>query len=76
MGHIQRKHLSEAMVAVPPEEVLLQFNKVFDPILNRQIQGRLESRTLTSLRDSLLPRLISGELRVPDAEKMLEEAGV
>ena len=39
-------------------------------VLNSEIQ------LLTSLRDALLPRLISGELRVPDAEKMLEEAGV
>ena len=76
MGHIQRKHLSEALVVVPTKEVLEWMNKTFSPILNRQIQGRLESRTLTSLRDALLPRLISGELRVPDAEKMLEEAGV
>jgi len=76
MGHIQRKHLSEAMVAVPPEEVLLELNKVFAPILSRQIHARLESRTLTSVRDALLRPLISGELRIPDAEKMLEEAGI
>tara|TARA_Y100001933_G_scaffold24425_1_gene20577 strand:+ start:578 stop:1894 length:1317 start_codon:yes stop_codon:yes gene_type:complete len=76
MGHIQRKHLSEALVVVPPEKILEWMNEIFSPILNQQIQGRLESRTLTSLRDALLPRLISGELRVPDAEKMLEEVGV
>ena len=76
MGHIQRKHLSEALVVVPPVEVLEWMNEIFSPILSRQIQGRLESRTLTSLRDALLPRLISGELRVPDAEKMLEEVGI
>ena len=76
MGHIQRKHLSEALVVVPPKEVLEWMNKTFSPILNRQIQGRLESRTLTSLRDTLLPRLISGELRVHDAEKMLQEVGI
>ena len=76
MGHIQRRHLSEALVVVPPEEVLEWMNKTFLPMLNRQIQGRLESRTLMSLRDALLPCLISGELRVPDAEKMLQEVGV
>ncbi len=76
MGHIQRKHLSEALVLVPPPEVLEWMNSVFSPLLNRQIQGRLESRTLSSIRDALLPRLISGELRVPDVEKMLEEVGV
>jgi type I restriction enzyme S subunit len=33
-----------------------------------------ENATLTSLRDALLPKLISGELRVPDAEKFVESA--
>lgn len=35
-----------------------------------------ENRVLTELRDTLLPKLISGELRIPDAEKCLEEAGI
>jgi type I restriction enzyme S subunit len=34
----------------------------------------VESRTLAALRDTLLPKLISGELRVPDVEKILEDA--
>lgn len=33
-----------------------------------------ESRTLADLRDTLLPKLISGQLRVPDVEKILEDA--
>lgn len=76
MGHIQRKHLSEAMVLSPPQEVLMWMNQIFSPILSQQIHGRLQSRTLTSVRDALLPKLISGELRVPDTEKMLEEVGI
>jgi type I restriction enzyme S subunit len=35
-----------------------------------------QSRTLVPLRDTLLPKLISGELRIPEAEKLLEQAGV
>jgi type I restriction enzyme S subunit len=35
-----------------------------------------ESATLEQIRDTLLPKLISGELRIPDAEKFLEEAGI
>ena len=35
-----------------------------------------ETATLSELRDTLLPKLISGELRIPDAEKFLEEAGI
>ena len=35
-----------------------------------------EMTTLSELRDTLLPKLISGELCIPDAEKFLEEAGI
>ena len=35
---------------------------------------RVQSRTLAALRDTLLPKLISGELRLPEAEKLAEEA--
>jgi type I restriction enzyme S subunit len=35
-----------------------------------------QSNLLSASRDTLLPKLISGELRIPDAEKMLEEVGV
>jgi type I restriction enzyme S subunit len=35
-----------------------------------------ENDSLAELRDTLLPKLISGELRIPDAEKFLEEAGI
>ncbi len=44
--------------------------------LTGQEQNEIESRTLAALRDTLLPKLISGELRVPEVEKILEEAGV
>ena len=46
MGHIQRKHLSEALVVVPTKEVLEWMNKTFSPILNRQIQGDLNPERL------------------------------
>ncbi len=42
--------------------------------INKLQENRKESDTLISLRDTLLPKLISGELRVPDAEKLLEGA--
>ena len=38
--------------------------------------GRKQAHTLAALRDTLLPRLISGELRIPDAERLLEECGL
>ena len=43
------------------------------PLFNLRIQNELENQKLASLRDTLLPKLISGELRVPDAENIVEE---
>lgn len=66
MGHIQRKHLTEAKVSVPNSKHLNQFNDNFENIVNAIISNREENQELTSLRDTLLPKLISGELEVAD----------
>jgi type I restriction enzyme S subunit len=50
---------------------LSTFGHIVDPIYARRDHTVLESRTLTALRDTLLPKLISGELRVKDAEKLV-----
>ena len=76
MGHIQRKHLSEAKVLVPPKNLMTKINSIFDSLLERQINARLESKFLFQLRNTILPKLISGELRIPDAKKMIEEVGI
>jgi len=44
------------------------------PLVKKIIENSLESRTLAELRDRLLPKLMSGEIRVKDAEKMVEDA--
>jgi type I restriction enzyme S subunit len=67
MGHIQRHHLTAAKCAVPPPDVLRRVGALLEPVVNRQIANELESRTLIALRDTLLPKLISGEMRVSDA---------
>jgi type I restriction enzyme S subunit len=72
MGHIQRHHLSEAKAFVPPPALMETMNKQFAPLLDKIIANRLESRTLAALRDALLPKLMSGELRVAAAEYKLE----
>ena len=72
MGHIQRGHLKAAMTLCPPGEVLEKLGIVVAPLVDQSIHNELESRTLAQLRDTLLPKLISGELRIADAEKFLE----
>ncbi len=49
------------------------FEEVAAPFLNRLLCCRSESRTLAALRDTLLPKLISGELRIKDAERLVSE---
>jgi len=57
---------------VPDNNVLKLFSQQIGAIRDRVIANVRESRTLTSLRDTLLPKLISGELRVKDAETFIE----
>ena len=74
MGHIQRAHLSEAKVLVPPAALLDAMDAYFAPLLARIVQNELQAQTLATLRDTLLPRLISGQLRLPDAEALAASA--
>ena len=74
MGHIQRHHLSAARVVLPPSRVLTQLDAVVAPLIDGAWRRRVESRTLAVIRDSLLPGLISGELRVPTTEAIAESA--
>jgi len=54
-------------VVLPPSPVFGEFEKRVDPLFRRVLAGTKGSRTLAALRDTLLPKLISGELRVsPD----------
>jgi type I restriction enzyme S subunit len=76
MGHIQRHHLSEANALVPKTSLLSAMDSAFTPLLERAFGLRRQSRELSLIRDALLPKLISGEIRIPDAERMLEEVGV
>ena len=74
MGHIKRGHLKEALCVIPENGVDDNTFAVFEGILNKQIRLRIESQTLAKLRDTLLPKLMSGELRIPDAAELVGEA--
>jgi len=63
-------------VVRPPDEVSVWFSQATGPMLARISQSERESRTLAALRDALLPKLISGEIRVMDAERFLMERGL
>jgi len=61
---------------LPPVDLIFFFDQMVSTIFDRMNCLRSEEEILSPLRNALLPRLISGELRVPDAEKMLEEVGI
>jgi len=58
-------------VAAPAEPILAAFDAHVRPTYQRVVSNERESRTLTALRDTLLPKLISGELRTKDAERFI-----
>ncbi len=72
MGHIRRHHLSEAMCAVPNSQLLTEADGLLALLLEKSISLNVQSRTTSAIRDALLPKLISGQLRVKDAEAFLE----
>jgi len=55
-----------------PSEILIQFEKTVDPLFLKIKSNNKESQTLSAVRDTLLPKLISGQIRIKDAEKSLE----
>ena len=69
MGHIQRHHLKEAETIIGDGAIMAAANSMIGPLFQRMIANDLEARTLAETRDLLLPRLMSGELRVKDAER-------
>ncbi|MGK5673347.1 restriction endonuclease subunit S [Micromonospora sp. URMC 106] len=73
MGHIQRRHLDEKVI-VPISEAIDRLDRQAGSLWRRALVAEQESLTLAALRDSVLPELMSGRLRVKEAEKAVEEA--
>lgn len=65
MGHIKRENLTKSKVLIPSSQVLEDMNSAMSPIIEKIIANRLQSRKLEEIRDSLLPKLMNGEIRVP-----------
>jgi type I restriction enzyme S subunit len=68
------KDMARYPLVVPTESVAAAFSEMIRPAIDRILAAIHESRTLAALRDALLPTLISGELRVNDAEQFLDRA--
>lgn len=62
MGHIKREELSKAEVIIPSREDYIEIGAVLQPMIDLIIANRVENRKLASLRNELLPKLMSGEI--------------
>ncbi len=68
MGHIQRGHIHAALTLVPSKQEYEELSAILSPIIDKMVHSRLESRRLATLRDTLLPKLMSGEIDVSEVE--------
>jgi type I restriction enzyme, S subunit len=66
--------ISRFEVAIPPQDVAEAFNRLAKPMVTQILSNIAESRTLAAIRDALLPKLLSGEVRVGEAGRVLEAA--
>lgn len=72
---ITRDTLNSVLVCDPPPEVVKAFDALTRPLFERILANGLQSRSLTETRDTLLPRLISGKLRLSETQEQLEPEG-
>jgi type I restriction enzyme S subunit len=61
-------------ILVPPASILLEFDGHTNALMHKVHANDKESQMLSDIRDALLPKLLSGEIRVKDAEKFVEKA--
>lgn len=64
MGHIQRRHLTETIINVPDIKTMELADSTISPIIQKLEENKIQIRNLTQIRDSLLPRLMSGKIEV------------
>ncbi len=64
MGHIKREHLKESLVLIPDKKTYSNLTKLFEPLFDLLIKNKIEIKKLQNLRDTLLPKLMSGEIDV------------
>ncbi|KIA78871.1 hypothetical protein QR66_19090 [Chromobacterium piscinae] len=68
---ISKKAFRPIPALVPSEPILAAFVDVAEPLFTRLVENEKQAETLAALRDTLLPRLISGQLRLPEAEALI-----
>ena len=66
--NLNKSQFGKIQVIIPALSVMIKFDKIVSPMFEKMLQNQMENLKLTSLRDALLPRLMSGELDVSDID--------
>ena len=70
----QPRQVAVMNVLIPSEQLMIAYSEAAEQFLTKQQANRQANLSLGFTRDALLPKLLSGELRIPEAEKELDEA--
>lgn len=70
--HLSREAVPSFLLPLPPKSIVEFFNKLSIPIFKRLANNISESETLATIRDSLIPKLLSGEIRVDNLKNIPE----
>ena len=69
MGHIKRGDLETSKILIPQMDILTKLNTIISPLFNQIIKKKCENKNLAMIRDTLLPRLMSGKLKIDNLNR-------
>lgn len=69
MGHIKRSDLEASEILIPQMDILAKLDAIINPLFSQIIEMKCENRNLATIRDILLPRLMSGKLKIDDLNR-------
>ena len=72
--NLNKTDFESIRILLPTSQLAVAFDRALSPFVEKITGNQLQAQTLSNLRDTLLPRLISGQLRLPDAEEKIEAA--
>ena len=72
--NLNKTDFESIRILLPTSQLAVAFDRTLSPFVEKITGNQLQAQTLSNLRDTLLPRLISGQLRLPDAEEKIEAA--
>jgi type I restriction enzyme S subunit len=76
MPRVNWKDLAAYPICVPPLVLAAIFSKTINPLITRMMANTHQAQALANLRDTLLPRLISGQLRLPETDDQFKESAL